>query len=70
VEQTQRLTLTEFAPPVFGIKAKLQHGIDKRDAEFAPPVFGIKAKRLKLPDQFRFEFAPPVFGIKAKPDAP
>ena len=64
--QNQRLAPTEFAAPVFGIKAKLDAVDDSGSAEFAAPVFGIKAK-LAIGASLTFiEFAAPVFGIKAK----
>ena len=35
---------TNFATPVFGIKAKLVHNPVNNYSHFATPVFGIKAK--------------------------
>src|SRR5438105_2957906 len=44
----QGLATTEFAAPVFGIKAKLCSGTRHTRRQFAAPVFGIKAKRGRL----------------------
>jgi len=56
----------EFAPPVFGIKAKPDACKASACSEFAPPVFGIKAKPRTDSRRSSGKFAPPVFGIKAK----
>ena len=51
---------TEFAAPVFGIKAKLKEAADVIGKQFAAPVFGIKAKRCQHHFKVAVEFAAPV----------
>jgi hypothetical protein len=65
-QQNQRLAPTDFAAPVFGIKAKQVVYVDRIRDDFAAPVFGIKAKLDALVDTPPIDFAAPVFGIKAK----
>ncbi len=62
-----KAALEYFAPPGFGIKAKLSVLLVGNRNHFAPPGFGIKAKQCaggRLPACY---FAPPGFGIKANP---
>jgi hypothetical protein len=64
--QNQWLTATDFAPPRFGIKAKLELLKIQPFLYFAPPRFGIKAKQDHNTPTRLWHFAPPRFGIKAK----
>src|ERR1017187_7943860 len=64
--QIQWFMTTEFATPVFGIKAKRRGKTRATPTEVGTPVFGIKAKLTIRRIQQPLEFATPVFGIKAK----
>ena len=65
--QNQWFTTTEFATPVFGIKAKLGSQSQQLAVMSLPPPF--LESRQSLPGMTtrgRRQFATPVFGIKAK----